>query len=146
MCRHRSFCASGWPAILQKKGSKGEGSDARGKISPFDVSLVDETLQAGPPLLDEPLLVDAVVVPEGQLALQGLARQRGDHDLRRTFTMNSVPNAKKLVSVSHLAVPLQLVSEPLKVRVAPADAGLLHAEHGEVRLEKAAVIRWRKLG
>ncbi len=78
-----------------KEGSKGEGSDARGKISPFDVSLVDEPLQAGPPLLDEPLLVDAVVVPEGQLALQGLARQRGDHDLRRTFTMNSVPNAKK---------------------------------------------------
>jgi len=73
--------------------------------------LVDEHLEALPARLDEFVLVDAVVGAEGQLHLEGLAREGGNHNL---------------------AVPLQLVPEPLEVAVAPPHARLLHLEHRQV--------------
>jgi len=57
-------------------------------------NLVDESLQTRPPLLYEVLLKYPVVSTEWKLTLDGLAGQRWHHDL---------------------AVPLQLVSQPLKV-------------------------------
>jgi hypothetical protein len=41
-----------------------------------------------------------------------------------------------LVFSSHLAVSLELVAKPFKVAVAPAHAGLLDPENGQVRLEE----------
>ena len=49
--------------------------------------LVDEGLQTGPPLLDEALLVDAVVAAKGKLALKGLAGKRRNNDLEEVEIM-----------------------------------------------------------
>ena len=35
----------------------------------------------------------------------------------------------------HLAVPLELIPQPLKVRISPAHTGLLHTEHGQICLQ-----------
>ena len=37
--------------------------------------------------------------------------------------------------MSHLAVPLELIPQPLKVRISPAHTGLLHTEHGQICLK-----------
>jgi hypothetical protein len=38
--------------------------------------------------------------------------------------------------MTNLTVPLQLISQPFKVRESPTDTGFFHAEHREIRLKK----------
>lgn len=90
--------------------------------------LVDEVLQTLPPLLDERLVKDAIVLaPERHLAADGLGRQRRDHNL---------------------AVSLQFELEPLKVAVSPPAAVLLVLEDGQIGLRgwesrRVSEVRWR---
>jgi len=73
--------------------------------------LVYKRLEPLAPRLNKIALVNAIVGAEGKLHLEGLPGKRWHHDL---------------------AIPLQLVPQPLEVAVAAANTGLLHLKHGQV--------------
>merc|ERR1712071_264868 len=81
--------------------------------------LVHESLQTRTSLLNEILLVNAVITTEWHLSLESLAWQSWHY---------------------YLTIPLQLVPQPFEVRISPPHTRLLHTKHRQVCLESALVV------
>ena len=126
MCRHLSFWARGWPAILKERKSLIVHNGY------FILLLVNKSLQAWSSVLNEVFLKNSIVTSKRHLSFEGLTGEWRHNNLGEDEYLKT----KHWYSqTAHLAIPLQFISQPLKVGISPTNTGLFHPEDRKVCLQ-----------
>ena len=129
MCRHLSFWAKGWPAILKERNSFTVHNGY------FNLLLVNKSLQAWSSVLNEVFLKNSIVTSKRHLSFEGLTGEWRHNNLGEDEDLKQNIDIHTLLYSAHLAVPLQFISQPLKVGISPTNTWLLHPEDRKVCLQ-----------
>lgn len=124
MCRHLSFWARGCPAILRKGFTIYDRNRfyylLTNPSKPDRLSSMKSSSNIPSSLRNGICLLRALLGSGGTTILSILI-------IYNTNISYS--------QIAHLAVPLELIPQPLKVRISPTNAGLLHTEDRQICLQ-----------